>query len=234
MTPAGERGIVCQMQIEPGSLPYLRRFSGEKAAAIQTALEPLLEKLPGPIFTLRWDEEARVWRSRFAHMAELPVELREVFESAGYGCLPAETNLGVVHVCHAPDADVEGFAGKPVSYQWQLIEMTTSPLIRLRLAILDRPMTTYEFESFFNVAQDDHARMLAQLANQDRFYLAFYGDDLTHRFTKVVEHDRQQWQYLDELVAGATACLERIPAEQRDFDRAKAEFMRRYSEVGMI
>ena len=60
MTAAGERGIACQMQIEPESLPHLRRFPGEKAAAIQTALEPLLEHPPKPAFTLRWDEEARL------------------------------------------------------------------------------------------------------------------------------------------------------------------------------
>ncbi len=43
MTATGERGIACQMQIEPTSLPYLRRYPDEKAAAIQTALGPLLE-----------------------------------------------------------------------------------------------------------------------------------------------------------------------------------------------
>jgi len=228
MTAAGERGIACQMQIEPESLPHLRRFPGEKAAAIQTALKPLLENPPKPAFTLRWDEEARLWRSRFARLAELPGEIREVFERTGYGCLTAETNVGVVHVCHAPDADIEGFAGKPVLCQWQLIEMPTAPLIRLKIAILDHPFNSYEFESFSNVAQEDHARVLAQLANQDRLYLAFYGDDLTHRFTKVVDHDQQQWQYLDELVAEALEYWDQIPPEQRDFDRAKAEFMRRF------
>ena len=65
MTASGERGIACQMQIEPESLSYLRQYPGEKAAAIQTALEPLLDHLPYPIFTLSWDEAARAWRSRF-------------------------------------------------------------------------------------------------------------------------------------------------------------------------
>jgi hypothetical protein len=70
MTPAGERGIACQMQIEPESLPHLRRFPGEKAAAIQTALQPLLVNPPKPTFTLRWDQEARNWRSGFAATAD--------------------------------------------------------------------------------------------------------------------------------------------------------------------
>ena len=70
--------------------------------------------------------------------------------------------------------------------------------------------------------------MLARLANQDQLYLAFYGDDFDHRFTKIVNHDRQQWQYLDELVSEAIDYWGEIPSEQRDFDRAKAEFMSRF------
>ena len=62
--------------------------------------------------------------------------------------------------------------------------------------ILDDLLNPYKFESFLNVGQEDQARVLARLANQDQLYLAFYGDDFDHRFTKIVNHDRQQWQYL--------------------------------------
>ncbi len=41
--------------------------------------------------------------------------------------------------------------------------------------------------------------MLAQLANQEHLYLAFYGEDGNHRLTQLVSHDEQQWQYLDDL-----------------------------------
>jgi hypothetical protein len=225
---AGERGIACQMQIEPESLPHLCRFPGDKAVAIQTALQPLLLNPPKPVFTLRWDEESRNWCSEFAATTELPEEIRQVFEGFGYGCLAAETNIGVVHVCHAADSDIEGFLNRPASYQWQLIKMPTAPLIRLQLTILDRPSNPYRFESFLNVADEDQARVLAQLAGQEQLYLAFYGDDLSHRFTKIVNHDRQQWQYLDELVAEALEHCHQIPPEHRDFDRAKAEFIRRF------
>jgi hypothetical protein len=228
MTETDEQGIACQMQIEPESLPYLRRYPGEKAAAIQTALQPLLENLPKPAFTLRWDEESRFWHSALAPLGELSAEIREVFERTGYGCLAAETNIGVVHVCHAADSDIEGFADKPVLYQWQLIKMPTAPLIRLDLAILDNPFNPYRFESFLNVGQEDQAKVLDQLANQDRLYLAFYGNDLSHRFTKIIEHDKQQWQHLDELVAEAIDYWGEIPPEQRNFDWAKAEFMSQF------
>jgi hypothetical protein len=57
---------------------------------------------PTPVFTLRWDEEARNWRSECVATTELPEEIRRVFEEFGYGCLAAETNIGVVHIIRPP------------------------------------------------------------------------------------------------------------------------------------
>ena len=74
MTAGGERGIVCRMQIEPASQPFLRRFPGEQAAVMNAVLQPLLVKPPNPLFSMNWDEEGRVWRSRFASVMELPAE----------------------------------------------------------------------------------------------------------------------------------------------------------------
>ena len=119
-----------------------------------------------------------------------------------------ESNIGVVYVCHASDADIAGFADKPVMSQWQLIKMPTAPLLHLTLVVLDAPIAPYQFESFLNVAAEDQANVLAQLANQDRLYLAFYGDDLTYRFTKVIDHNAQQRQQLDELVSLHTLSFE--------------------------
>ena len=63
--------------------------------------------------------------------------------------------------------------------------MPTAPLIRLELFILDQ------------------LQVLIQLANQEQLFLAFYGDWLNHRFTGVIEHSKQQWQQLDEVVEQA-------------------------------
>lgn len=228
MTAAGERGIVCQMQIEPDSLSVLRQFPGAQSDAIRTSLEPLLTERPKPVFALRWNEEARVWCSQFSPSIELPSEIREAFERTGHGCLATETNIGVVHVCHAADGDIDGFADKPVLSQWQLIEMSTAPLIRLELVILDRPSHPYLFESFLNVAEEDQASILEQLIHQDELHLAFFGDALEYRFTKTIQQDEQQRQQLHGLVLEAITHWARVPADQRDFDRAKAEFMQRY------
>jgi hypothetical protein len=128
-------------------------------------------------------------------------------------------------VCHASDSDIEGFVDKPVIYRWQLVEMPTAPLIRLEFAILDRPFNPFKFESFLNIAEDDQAEVLYELANQRDPYLTFYGDDLSYRYSRVISHDEQQWQKLDEICEKASTHWEDIPPDQRDFDLAKAEFM---------
>jgi hypothetical protein len=100
MTPAGERGIACQMQIEPESLPrpysvclQLSAAGGKLPSPAMVGRpppvgqQPLLVNPPNPAFTLRWDEEARNWHSEFAAVADLPEEIRQVFEGFGYGCL---------------------------------------------------------------------------------------------------------------------------------------------------
>jgi hypothetical protein len=156
----------------------------------------------------------------------LPPKIREVFEQTGYGCLAAETDQGVVHVCHAADRDIAGFSDKPICYQWQLLILPTAPLLRLEITILDQPLNPYRFESFLNVDQEDQARILAELANQDHLSLAFHGDDLAYRYTRALTHGEQQWQYLDELAMAATNHLQAIPEGQRDFDLAKATFIR--------
>ena len=227
MTASGERGILCQMHIEPDSLVHLRSYNMVKAAAIKTSLEPLLDELPKPVLALRWDEGQRLWQSHIAYPNELPQEICEVFENSGYGCLSAESTIGVVHVCHASDVDIDGFAEKPISSQWQLIKMPTAPLIRLELLIYDQPENPYKFESFLNVSQEDQARILAKMASQEMFYLTFYDENLDYHFTKIIPHDKQQWQYLDELVMEAVKYWSQIPPEERDFDAAKAEFLRR-------
>jgi hypothetical protein len=228
MTAAGERGIACQMQIEPESRAYLRQFPSDKAAAIQAALEPLLEHLPNPAFRLRWDEQAQFWLSEFATPTELPQEIREVFERTGYGCLAVETNIGVVHVCHTADRDIEGFVDKPVWSQWQLIAMPTAPLLRLALVVMDRPESPYQFESFLNIAEAGQAQTLARLTAQEKLFLAFYGDDLSYRFTKIIEHGEVLRQQLQELAGLALDYWNKLPPQQRDFDQAKATFMRRF------
>jgi len=191
MTSTGERGLVCQMQIEPDSLQHLRRYAPSFGLPLQEALQPLLEDPPSPTLSLSWDEASGVWRSRMVFLNGLPPEIREVFERTGYGCVAAETSRGVVHICHAADTDIAGFIDKPVHSNWELIEMPTAPLVRQELLVFDEPFHPYRFELFLNVAAPDQLATLAELASQEALYMAFYGDDLTYHHTAVVPHGEQ-------------------------------------------
>ncbi len=141
MTADGKRGLACRMVIEPDSLPYLQQFPIPLTGRLQQALQPFLDEPPAPRLRLRWDPESRLWTSRFAPANELTPELRSVFEQHGYGCLAVESSAGVLHLCHAPDRDIEGFRGKPAAFRWQLVEMPTAPLVRLEAIIFDNPIT---------------------------------------------------------------------------------------------
>lgn len=220
----GELFFLCH----PGTEDIFSGYGLTTRWGSKAALEPLLAEPPNPIFTLYWDKEQSLWVSQITHPNEPPQEVRGVLERFGYGCLAVESDIGIVHVCHAADADIDGFVNKPVQSRWRLIKMPTAPLIRLELTIYDRTEEPYRFESFLNIAQKDQARVLAQLANQDRLYLAFYDDELQYRYTKVIPHDRQNWQYIDELTMESQEYWSQIPPEQRDFDMAKTEFMRQF------
>ena len=226
MTTTGERGLVCRMQIEPDSLQHLRRYAPSFGLPLQEALQQLLEDPPSPTLSLSWDEAAGVWRSRMVFLNGLPPEIREVFERTGYGCLAAESSRGIVHVCHAADEDIANFVDKPVEARWDLIEMPTAPLVRLELLVYDDPRDPFCFESFLNVAAPDQLAVLAELAGQEELYLAFYGDDLTYCYTAVLTHGESQWQRLDEIIGQAEAYWANLPEEARDFDQAKALYMR--------
>ena len=203
MAASGERGLACRMTIEPDSLPHLQQFPIPLSGHLQQALQPFLNEPPAPRLTLRWDPDTRLWNSRFAPANELTPELRTVFEQHGYGCLAVESTVGVLHLCHAPDRDIEGFRGKPTLCQWQLIEMPTAPLVRLEAVIYDDPIQPYRFESFLNVGEEDQLAVLAELAGQEELHLVFFGDDLEYRFTKSLPHDEQQWQHLDGIISRA-------------------------------
>lgn len=192
------------------------------------ALEPFLEEPPEQFFNMWWDKDVQLWRSLKTAQMALPPEICQVFEMTGYGCLDAESSRGIIHVCHAPGADINGFAHQPVITRWQLIRMPTAPVIRLELLILDNPTNPYRFEPFLNIAAADQACTLYELANQKKLYLAFYDDYLDYHYTKEVDHDEQHWQKLDEMAIQAMNYWLEIPKERRHFDRAKAEFMRRF------
>lgn len=69
MTASGERGLVCQLHIEPGSLAYVRPRPGALSQRVQEALFPLLQAPPAAQLAVHWDSDAQAWCSTL-HTAE--------------------------------------------------------------------------------------------------------------------------------------------------------------------
>ncbi len=63
MTAEGERGIVCQMDIAPESLPYLRVLEHPQTAARAASLQPLLSAPPAVTLQVTWQREHGCWAS---------------------------------------------------------------------------------------------------------------------------------------------------------------------------
>jgi hypothetical protein len=132
---------------------------------------------------------------------ELPSELKEIFKSTDPGFIPTETDLGIVHICHAAARDLDRFTNKTTLYQWQLALMPTAPVLRLSLQIIDQTLNPYKLESFLNMGLVKEARVVATLGSQQSLYLAFYGQDITCRFTKVIGHNASQRDQLHRLAS---------------------------------
>lgn len=63
MTATGERGILCQMEIEKESQKHLLQFFIDKAEALNKTLAPLLGQPPRPKFLINWNKERKLWES---------------------------------------------------------------------------------------------------------------------------------------------------------------------------
>jgi hypothetical protein len=214
------------MRIQPESLPYLTQTLSPQAGPLMEALTPLLDDLPAPILKLAWDAQQRLWRSEF--WSGLSPALQAVFERTGAGCLAIERADLVAFAAHAQDADIAGFEGVSVRWHWEMVEMATAPLIRFRAAILDDPRDPYLFEHFLNIADKEQAHCLSRLVKQEEICFDFFGREYEYRFSKYLPQGEEMRAGLQRIVEQAIDSYGDIPAAQRDFDRAKAEFQRRH------
>ena len=64
MTASQERGIVCQMRIEPKSLELVSTLDDPLSERLRVALTPLLLQPPQPRLFLHWDLAGNVWQSQ--------------------------------------------------------------------------------------------------------------------------------------------------------------------------
>lgn len=226
MTRTGERGLVTQLRIAPDSLSYLTKSSSPLNQAIEAALQPLLTHPPAPTLKLQWDPIARLWRSAF--WVGLSPTLQHIFKAQGPGCLALERDGQVTFVAHVNDADLAQFRGAKVLSRWELHTMPTAPLIRFHLAILDHVGQAYHLEHFLNVGEAEQARYLGHLIRQEQLMFDFFGSDFEYGYSTTIAHHTSMRRRLDGIVRRAVDTYGEIPPERRDFNHAKAEFLRRF------
>ena len=155
---------------------------------------------------------------------QLPPELADLLADREVACLLQETDQGTAFVIKLPAAEIAGLRGRlPMHLRHELYAHPAAPVIRTVLTVYDQPQTPLALESYTNV-QDPHQRAeFAALIAQDRLYLVFYDETLTHRLTKVLP--LREPQVVASVLFHADRLLAAIPPEAFDFDRAKRAVM---------
>ena len=121
-------------------------------------------------------------------------------------------------------ADIKGFRGAAVRYQWELGLFSSGPVLCLDLDILDNPRNPYSLETFLDVAKTDDLALARRLANQGHLTLHFYDMSLGYRFSKRIAHREVQRVELAVLIGQALDHLATV--ERPDWYQARLQFMR--------
>jgi hypothetical protein len=163
---------------------------------------------------------------------ELPTDLAAFLRRQPLACLLLATDRGSSFILKAPADQIKGLRGPvPILLRQELYRHRTSPVIRVLLRFYDRaherPPSSLAFESFVNVDDEDQRNDYGELARRDEIDLHFYDGDLRHRLAKRIRNSVRA--DVPVLLLTALKLRARIPADQLDFDRAKADVIARTS-----
>jgi hypothetical protein len=154
----------------------------------------------------------------------LPPDLAAFLQDQTLVCVSHPIDRGTAFVIKAPSPEIESMRGNvPVHLRHELYEHPAAPVIRTVTSIYDQPDRPMRLETFFNVADEQQRADYAALATQENLYLLVYDEKLVHRLTKAVGH--LDSEVMTQILARAQEFLAGIPAEEVDFDRAKAAVM---------
>lgn len=157
---------------------------------------------------------------------ELPPDLAAFLQTQEYGCLMQETSEGTAFIVKVPIHEIVSLRGPlPIRLGHELYSLPQAPVIRTLLSFYDQIDAPLVMETFTNVADPSQAADFRRLATQERFPVVFYDEGLRHQLTKLVPQPRDP--QVMRMVDAAVRIRESIPAQQYDFDEAKAEVMRR-------
>jgi hypothetical protein len=156
--------------------------------------------------------------------APLSPELADVLRPLDIACVTEASNFGTIFVVKAPLHEIQRMRGQvPVHIKHELYQHPAAPVIRTVVTIFDQPTHPLALETFFNIRDEEQAANLACLALQPDYYFLFYDETLTHRLTKLVPQTEQL--AVADILLRAVAISLTIPAEQFDFEQAKAAVM---------
>lgn len=154
----------------------------------------------------------------------LPPELVAAIAGVEYACLTIGTDAGTVLLLKAPRIEIESARGRvPIQLGHELYDHPNAPVVRMALRIYDQPQAPLAMETFINVADPVQRADYAALADQDDIALLFLDETHQQRLAKRISHAGRE--VVPQVLAAADELLQRIPAEQVDFERAKQAVM---------
>ncbi len=156
----------------------------------------------------------------------LPAELADFLKDQPIAALLHGTDHGTALIVKAPRAEIRSVQGRvPIELRHELYQHPAAPVVRMVTRIYDRPDSSLALETFVNVEDLDQRADYTALAGQDELLLLFYDEGLSHELTKRVGTPNPE--AITEVLTNADRLLAAIPADRRDFDRAKADVMAR-------
>jgi hypothetical protein len=154
----------------------------------------------------------------------LPPDLAAFLKDQEIACLTHATDKGTAFIMKLPGAEIQSVRGRvPIGLRQELYAHPSAPVIRMVFTIFDQPETPLAVETFINVADEQQRADFVALGSQDELILLFYDETVSHQLTKVVPYT--DGGTTAQLLDTADRLLRNIPAQQLDFDAAKAAVM---------
>ncbi len=137
-----------------------------------------------------------------------------------------DSDQGTVFVAKVPGREIRSVAGRvPMEVTHELYQHQLAPVIRTTVLIVDQPDRPLKLETFTNVREEEQWRDYASLSEQEHFSFLFYDEDLSHRLSKQVRNGAGE--DMQQILNWADRIARSIPQERYDFNRAKADVLRR-------
>jgi len=160
--------------------------------------------------------------------ARLPLSLLLAFLTVEEGAFPwwdEEAHAGCLVARLSPEAIQRLHGRVQAEYDFTLVAMPTSPLVRARLSFWPEGTGPLVLEALFDVGAQDHARVLAHLTAQPSFHVHLHRDDtfayVYSKLCPLVPSDRDK---INAICAESRRRLVAIPQAERNFPRARHAF----------